>query len=389
MKARAIAIGLSIAARSCFMLGLYLLAGTALSASDAARFFQLVFLQAILIAFVSAAGFFRVQRLDAEDDVRDYIIAGICLLPLSGIFPLLLLGIFPVYREIWPVLIPIWLGASASALAGPWAAVVQKRTGPFRAFGPTCLSALAVSPGLVLLLNDAAHPALPYLLLGAFQIGNLALLVVFCPGLLRDVMARVEVAGASGAWRFVKEGAGVGAINVTSLLATFGLREVWRNDATPEFAALVFLLLRVTDTILQLGHMTLAGSSVPERMFTSPRAGGALALSSLAAVALLAGIAGTVEAEGVSYGTMIVLLLACEAIRGGWSIAVLYQMAHFQLRSYAIYMLGALVPGVAVYVLVFSFWPEVALIAYLAALIIGAAGLTIRRARLQRVPIIA
>lgn len=371
------------------MLGLFLLAGHALSASDAAQFFQLVFLQAILIAFISATGFFRVQRLQAENDILDYIIAGFCLLPVSALFLLVFLGVFPVYREIWPVLVPIWVGGAASAVAASWSAVVQKRAGPFRAFGPTCLSVGIVAPSLVLLSDGSAHVAVPYLLLGAFQVINLALLFAFCPDLLRAVLGRAMTAGASGAWRFVREGAGVGAINVVSLLATFAVREAWRMETSAEFAALVFLLLRITDTVLQLGHMTLAGSSVPTRLFSSPKAGTTLFLTGIACFAMVAAIPAAVGPKEIALGAVILLLLACDAIRGLWSISILYQMASFRLRSYAIYMLSALVGGIAVFGIVLPSYPEAALAAYLATQIMVAAALTIRRAQRQSVASIA
>ena len=82
-----------------------------------------------------------------------------------------------------------------------------------------------------------------------------------------------------------------------------------------------------------------------------------------------------------SYGCPIAVL---------WlSMAFLRFSYGFRLRSYAIYMLSALVGGIAVFGIVLPSYPEAALAAYLATQIMVAAALTIRRAQRQSVASIA
>ena len=69
---RAIAVGLSISSRAVFLLALSAFVYASNSDHDIVAFFQLLFLQSVVISFLSASGFFRVQNFSSPDQASAF-----------------------------------------------------------------------------------------------------------------------------------------------------------------------------------------------------------------------------------------------------------------------------------------------------------------------------
>ena len=334
---RTLAIGGAIAARAGLMLVLSALVYARATPEQGALFFQILFLQGIVIAFLSAAGFFRAQGLKAEA-VESYL-AGMLLMALPSVaLPVGAALVLPAYAAEGAALFVMWLGAVCAALAAPLSSLVMQARGPWAAFLPAMAGAGLAAAALALGARDHWDGLLPYLALAGFQAVTFAGLAVQMRGPLGAALGRIARRDLGPVWAHLRETAGVGAVNVAHLLALFALREVWAGRAEAEIVAAVFLMLRLSDTALQLVQMVLSGYGVAIRLFEARRAPvvfGGMALG--AAVAL-----GGLGALGSAWPVLLLALamqVAVDVLRLPWSLGYLYQMTRFDLRRYALFTL--------------------------------------------------
>lgn len=338
---RTLSIGLSILLRAGLLLFLSGLVYTLSAPEDTKVFFQIVFLQAIVIAFLSASGFFRAQALKDDGEAADYLAAMVLLIVPSLALPLLLAVLDQDYSGRLLALMAIWSGAVATALATPLSALVMTRLGPFRAFLPACISATVVLFALWLAAERNWFDLLPYVALASFQILNFTLLALQQRSLIVAALRRLFGKKLKELKGYVLEGFGVGASNVAHLLVVLAVREIWSDSVSDELAAALFFVLRVSDTGLQLLHMVLSKNALVERLIEIGRAPVLQAIS----FSLAIGIAVVVSRWGISgdwhpLALAVGMHLAVDLARYPWSLSFLYQMHRFRMHRYLAFTLA-------------------------------------------------
>jgi len=346
---RTLSIGLSILMRAGLLLFLSGLVYTLSPPEDTKVFFQIVFLQTVVIAFLSASGFFRAQSLKDYTEAADYLAAMMLLILPSLALPLLLAVLDADYSDRLLALLAVWGGAVATALATPLSALVMNRHGPFRAFLPACLSAVIVLVALWAAAERNWFDLLPYLALASFQILNFVFLALQESALVISAIRRLFGRKLSELRRYVLEGFGVGASNVAHLLVVLAVREIWSDSVSSELAAALFLVLRISDTGLQLLHMVLSRNPLVDRLIET---GGAPLLQAgtfLIAIAIAIGI----SLSGIPGGWSplvfaAVMHFAVDLARYPWSLSFLYQMHHFGMSRYLAFTLAPPVTALAV-----------------------------------------
>lgn len=337
---RTFAIGLSILLRAALLLFVSTLVYKIASPSEATIFFQIVYLQAIAVAFLSASGFFRAQSLETDADAADYM-GAIMILALPSLFlPAAVAVLDDDYANRIPELLIMWVGAVSTALAAPLSALTMRRKGPFAAFLPACLSASIVLGGIWIAKDRTWYDLTAYLALSGFQVLTLILLGLSARDILRLSLKNLSWRTKYMPWRFVQETIGVGSINVTIMLIAFGLRELWASATTPELAAAVFLLLRVSDTGLQLIHMVLSGYSFPILLILWRHTPYLQIFTTALSVGLLTTLSRTYDAALLSPIIFATLMqVAADITRYPWSFGFLYQMVYFKMASYFVFSL--------------------------------------------------
>ena len=336
---RAAAIGLSIALRAVLLLVVASLVYEAAPAEEATAFFQILFLQGIIVAFLSAAGFFRVQDI-SDEAVVDYFAAALMLVPLSLVLPVGLIIFDPEYQVYWIAIVVLWTGGVATALAAPLSGLILRENGPFAAFLPSCIGTVlgAGCLGFWLMVGANWHPILPYLVLAGFQCVTFALLAVQAKGVLRAAILRLRTDRLMHVWTHATSTFGIGLANVMHMVAVLTLREFWADRADAEIAAAVFLILRFSEAAFQFVHMVLSGQSLARRLVEARQA-------HLAQFGMFAAAIGALMAINSYSSAVAPLLLAvmmqlmADAARVLWSLSFLWQMSGFRLRRYLAFTL--------------------------------------------------
>ncbi|EAQ03070.1 hypothetical protein OB2597_13038 [Pseudooceanicola batsensis HTCC2597] len=334
---RSSAIGLAMLLRAGLMLVISAMAYRTQAPEDAAAFFQCIYLQAIAIAFLSASGFFRVQSKRSEDEVSSYLSAMTLLVLPSVALPLSVALLVDEYAARLPELLIAWVGAVATAYAAPISAIVMKSRGPFAAFLPACAAAVLALLTLLLVGDAGAGRLTPYLALSGFQVTNILLLLASDRKAVRTRLPGLSRLRAGLPWDNIREAFVVGACNVLNMLLVFAIREAWAERAGADIAAAVFLTLRISDSAMQLFHMVLSGHPVITRLIAgrwSLRAQVAMTALSVGALLLLGMNAAALGAIAFAVAAQIAL----DVSRYPWSTGFLYQMAHFDLRNYVIFV---------------------------------------------------
>lgn len=182
------------------------------AAADAAAFFQIIYLQAVAIAFISASGFFRVQAIDTDEDLAGYLAATALMIPPSAV------------------------------LAMGFLAVTSR-------FG--------------------LHGLTPYIALCGFQVISVVLLLVQIRPTIAATLRRLARLRSGMPWPDLHEASAVGALNVLNMLLVFGIRQLWVQKAGVDIGAAVLLTLRISDSVLQLFNMVMAGHRVVTQLIRS------------------------------------------------------------------------------------------------------------------------
>lgn len=362
--------------RSVFMLSLAAVVYRELPGTQTAVFFQILFFQAVVIAFLSASGFFRAQALDTDADAIAYLSAMLLLVAPSVLLPVGLFLSGAGYAEYGAELSIIWLGAVATSLGAPLSGYVMRTLGPFRAFVPSAVSAI-IAVGLLISVGQWSR-WLPYALMVTFQVGAFVLLGLQVPHLLKGACLALWQKGVRPAYARVYEGASVGMVNVLHLAVIFTLRHQWEQRADAEIVAAVFLMLRFSDTGIQLLHMVLSGHAHIERLIRSP-----LMLWFLISTT----VAGLVGIWGVSLLTVSPLVfaifgqIAVDLIRYPGSLGFLYQMKLFKLDRYIRFTLVPPTIAAAIAAHLIYTGSPFAIYAMIAALTLAGVTLSLRDAR--------
>lgn len=346
---RTSAIGLSMILRSGLLLLISGIVYKTYSAADAAAFFQIIYLQAIAIAFLSASGFFRVQAIDADEGLAEYLTATALLILPSALLPLAVALLLPEYAARLPELAIAWIGAIATALAAPVSGIILKRHGPLAAFLPACIAAALA---MIFLVAVSSGELTPYLALCSFQIVTVLLLLVQIRTILATTLRRLARLGSGMPWPAIHEASAVGAVNVVNMLLVFGIRQLWIQTAGADIGAAVLLTLRISDSVLQLLHMVMAGHRVVTRLIRSRWSLMAQAGSVTISILLVLLLGQLAVAHAIPVMVFAVLAqIALDASRIPWSVGFLYQMKHFRLPRYMAFTLCQPAIGLAVAIL--------------------------------------
>ncbi|MGS4948171.1 hypothetical protein ACVDG3_22130 [Meridianimarinicoccus sp. RP-17] len=310
------------------------------SAADAAAFFQILYLQATAIAFLSASGFFRVQSIDTDEGLTEYLAATALLIPPSALLPVLVAFLVPEYTARLPELAIAWIGAIATALAAPVSGIVLKRRGPLAAFLPACIAALLAMVVLIAAGSGELHTLAPYLALCGFQVITVLLLLLQIRTILATTLRRLAHLGSGMPFPHLQETSAVGALNVLSMLLVFGIRQLWVQKAGADIGAAVLLTLRISDSVLQLTHMVMAGHQMATRLIRSHWSllaqVGSVCVSILL-ILLLGQLTITPTIPVIVFA--VLAQIALDVSRIPWSFGFLYQMKQFHLLRYAVFTL--------------------------------------------------
>ncbi len=265
IRSRAVFVGLSLGGRAAFFLALSALVYARAEPTAAVAFFQLMFLQAVVITFLSASGYFR--ALNTTEDATGKIsllaahlvLAGLSLLALP---PMLIWG-GALYPSV-SVLLLVWGGAVAAALSGPLTGLTLASRGPARAFGPQAVLA-------VLCAVAAFHPIFggrlgPYLLVAVFQGATMLWLAAQNAAVVRGAAAQVWRGGLRQVFDTQSATLAYGAINTGTLSVVFIFREIWSMSAPPALVAAAFFALRFSDTLSQGVMLVMARHALLARM---------------------------------------------------------------------------------------------------------------------------
>lgn len=326
---RAVAIGLATLVRAFFLLALSAQVYISLSSDQAASFYQLVFFQAIIIAFLSASGFFRAQELSDDSSSISYLSTNMGLVLPSAILPLFLALFIDAYRDFGIELALIWIGAAAAALTAPVTGIVLRKQGPFAAFMPVLVSAALMI--VVLVSIPDWSPLTPYIVLVSFQGLSFLILNARAPWLAIGILQSWGRSGERLNLSLLKQNGIVGTVNLANLLVIFFVRHLWEMRAAPDTVAAVFLVLRYSDTGIQVLHQVLSGQvfafgmmkrrSTPFLLFS----GGCLV-----AIAFV----GLRNFPGSPIALALLAQVILDIVRYPASIGFLFQMQQFDMRRY-------------------------------------------------------
>ncbi len=329
LTSRAAAIGLATLVRAVFLLTLSAQVYVSLSSDQAASFYQLVFFQAIIIAFLSASGFFRAQELPDDNAAISYLSANMGLVIPSTILPLFLAFFIDAYSDLGLELVLIWLGAAAAALTAPVTGVVLRRHGPFAAFMPALVAAGLMI--VVLVLLPEWSPLTPYIVLVSFQGLSFLILILRTPWLAIGVLRSWGRSGSRLNFGLLKQNGIVGAVNLVNLLMIFFVRHLWEMRTTPETVAAVFLVMRYSDTGIQVLHQVFSGHIFAVRLME--RRSTPLLLFSGGCLVAFAFV-GLQNFPGSPIATALLAQCILDIVRYPASLGFLFQMQRFDMRRY-------------------------------------------------------
>lgn len=227
-----------------------------LTSEDAARMFQLLFLQGGLTALLSASAYARGAHLSATGKdmgavARPFVrflvlgtaaawVLGAALIDGPGAHGTLIIG-------------ALALGSAGASLSGLLQGAVVVRRGGARAFAPMILITAAAiiaigaawgvrSPLVLTLLWVAPQVLAPLMLLPA----------------VRELRTPKSSVVHDPALKDESQFARVGVLNASSVAAAYQYREVWATDQADRAVSNSFGVLRVTELVYQIIYMALA-----------------------------------------------------------------------------------------------------------------------------------
>lgn len=346
---RAIAVGLSISSRAVFLLALSAFVYASNSDHDIVAFFQLLFLQSVVISFLSASGFFRVQNFSSPDQASAFFSVYIIL----GVFSLLALLGFLLFTEHYseykfPIIL-IWFGAIFTSLSSPLSGYLVATRGAMAAFLPSIIGALICT--IIVVFSPYEMIGIqPYLLIAGYQTVTFFVLAVLAKDIFANSIKIVRNLKIIEYLGHVKENLTIGIILTIQMTIIFQFRENWSSSVPANLASAVFIVFRFSDTIMQFTHMVFARHIIVSKIFL-------LGSSSRIALVLVWGaicILGLslIAQYAAGFAPLIFAITAqfiLDMFRQIWGLAFLRQMDGFKLKKYYWYVL---VPPVLSYVVI-------------------------------------
>lgn len=342
-------VAASLLAKSAVLVGVGIYAYDSLQGSDVSRFFQLVFIQSIIISVVSAAGYFStIERADGVRDVRvitGHVGVALLVAAMSVIAAFVYFEGFE--RDMFML---VSLGALATGVTAPFYGVSCRVCGFRGTYLPQICLAVLSALFLILLAaatgdgDGSAH--MPYLFLVGFQLAAAVLVVVrVVPSLSIFVEGtlRARPADYSGFSRVLV----YGVLNAGTVLGIFVAREIWSGNVAVAYSATVFLLLRIADSGLQV--LSMVWAAVPGSIDWVVR------WRRRIFVAILAGLAASLSGLGILtlggapiFVTFVISQALLELVRVPATSAFVLQMTRGTSLSYAGYVVAALASGAGV-----------------------------------------
>jgi len=336
---KAVAVGSSIFSRAVFFLSLASYVYASNSDHDVVVFFQLLFLQAIVIAFLSASGFFRAQNFTTADQASAFFSVYLVL----GVSSLLALLGFLFFSEQYsaykiPVIL-IWGGAVFTAFSSPLSGYLIISQGPIKTFLPSIVVAIICT----LIVGFSPYEMIglqPYLLIVGYQAVTFLVLAVLAKDVVASAIVIVKNLKVSEYLGHVKENLNIGVILTIHLAIIFQFRETWSSSVAPSVASAVFLVFRFSDTLMQFTHMVLSRHAVVSKVYFAGNS------SRIALVLVWAGICSFGLYYTAQYSAAFAPLMFAitaqiilDIFRQVWGLAFLSQMENFKLMNYYWYVI--------------------------------------------------
>lgn len=348
---RVITVALSILSRAVLFLVLsgYVYAHN--SDADIIVFFQLLFLQSIVIAFLSASGFFRAQNLQDAGEAASFmsIYFLLSILSLLGLFGFLFF-VTDYSNNQLPVII-VWVGAIFTSFSSPLSGYLLAKRGALIAFFPSILGATIC--GLVILSSPYEMTGFrPYLVLLGYQSITVILLFALTKDIILNAITYLVRLNFIHHLKHSYDNFTIGVAHTFHLAIVFHFRESWSLAAVPELAAAVFVTFRFSEAAIQLVQMVLLRNSIVSRLFGRNY----IATLSLCLIWFLLSGAGVYLITGYSATLAplvfaIIAQISLDVFRQFWSLSFLHQMEKFSLSHYLWFVI---LPPVASYLIIYG-----------------------------------
>lgn len=256
VRPRVIKASLSIATRTLFFFIISVVVYSSTSGEEAVSFFQLLFLQTVLITFLSASSYFRM--LDLKTDLNAISsLSGHLFFSLIGsvLLPLLYFVIFS-QNEHFTIYFLLGIGGGAASISGALTGHTLKQGRVSSAFTPSILSALICL--ILLYLNPEKSLSIYLYTVVLYQVLTALFLVFVNLKLFKQI-------AVNGAFVLIKQLAThfksnllFGGVNTYAVFLLFYFREEWSRNIDSQVAASVFFFIRMSDIGLQLMTTVLA-----------------------------------------------------------------------------------------------------------------------------------
>lgn len=337
---RTLSIGMSIAMRAILFMLLSVQVYANNSGEAAAVFFQILFLQNIIIGFLSASGFFRSQNLKTDTEAMTQLAAYLLMILPSLGLGAAAFGVSTSYDAYGLELLLIWGGAICTSMAAPVTGLVLQKRGSVQAFSPSIISASLFL--IVLFFNFKNLSGVwPYIMVAGYQTLTFFLLITRTPHLIVGALQRLLSTAPLKTLKSANENLVVGFVNVLHLLIVFFFREYWSQNVEAAVASAVFLAFRFSDTFIQLTHMVLSRTPVVGLIFGRSQRQFqfiALGMACTSAVAVMASL----RLAETAFHILVFALAAqicLDFFRVPWGLSFLYQMENLRMRSYAMFVI--------------------------------------------------
>jgi hypothetical protein len=342
-------IALSVAARAVLFLGLSWYVYAAAAPAAAAGFFQDLFLQSVMITFLSASSFFAMvsKSWDAAKDRLLLLSHGI--MAVGAVAVVVLCSRFGTFGAQADVLYLLLAGAVATGLASPLTGLIMRKRGAWLAYGPSIIAAPLFLGTLLISVSDAVLAGI--LAIVGFQITVLLALAVIARHMLIDALRAIPDMMTGPALRALWATFVFGALNTALVGYVYWFREAWVLLQVAEISAAVLFVARISDTAVgiimtDIGARVHAVNLVEQRVKWLPAVVIALGLSGGAL--LLALNAVTLSPTVFAITGQVVL----ECVRLPLIVFFLYQSARRSAGGYISYTLGTVMISMAVMLIV-------------------------------------
>jgi hypothetical protein len=339
---------LSVMARAGLFLALSWHVYRVAEAAAVAAFFQDLFLQSVMITFLSASSFFAVVSKGWDQSRDAMLVLTHLLMAVATVAVIPVLYGTGVLDGSAATLGALLAGAIATGVGSPLTAVIVRSRGPWMAYTPAIFAA-------PLFLGLIAVPGLdPVFACVAAVVGFQITVFAASAFIARDVFVQFRAQGAAMMTRAVVRplwGTFVfGALNTVFVGYFYWFREAWVGLQAAEISAAVLFVYRIFDTLLGIVITDLGSRIDAVRLVERWAKAMLLPLAGLCVVVFAAlWWLGQQDLSPVTFAVAGQALL--EAVRLPAMVYFLYQSARRASGGYVIYILGTV--GVS-YALLFA-----------------------------------